>query len=312
MVWSYLSRTVPRLRNFLKEHDVDIVHTNDGRIHASWVLPTFLSSAKLLWHHRGSPEAKGINILAPLFAKHIVSVSRFATPSNPIVQVSRKLSILHSPFEHPVDPPDRNREHDRLAYELGCAMETRFLGFFGSLIDRKRPILFVDVLNAYISKYPNIPVAGVIFGEVERGRPRLDTAVLERAKELGINDRIHLMGFRKPVEPWMTAVDILLVPAIDEPFGRTLIEAMLLGTPVIATNHGGNPEAIRHGVNGFLVEPDKPEAFIAPLHQLLTEPSTWRRISETARTEAMSRYGIDVHVKKMMEIYETMMQRDTH
>ena len=50
-----------------------------------------------------------------------------------------------------------------------------------------------------------------------------------------------------------------MVTARGEPFGRTLIEAMHLGTPVIATRHGGNPEAIEDGRNGFLVDPDDPD-----------------------------------------------------
>ena len=49
----------------------------------------------------------------------------------------------------------------------------------------------------------------------------------------------------------MSGTEILLVPAVREPFGRTLIEAMLLGTPVVATDSGGNREAIVDEMNGF-------------------------------------------------------------
>jgi glycosyltransferase involved in cell wall biosynthesis len=114
------------------------------------------------------------------------------------------------------------------------------------------------------------------------------------------------MGFRSPVAPFMSAVDALLVPAVNEPFGRTLIEAMLLGTPVIATNHGGNPEAINDGDNGYLVPPEEPEAFVAPLHRLLTDPVEWNRISVTARCQALDHYGVDAHIDGVTNIYDRM------
>ena len=147
-------------------------------------------------------------------------------------------------------------------------------------------------------------MAGSVEGS--QGGPRLDEAVSHRAAELGVSAHVHLMGFRSPVAPFMCAVDALLVPAINEPFGRTLIEAMLLGTPVIATNHGGNPEAICDGENGCLVAPENAEAFLQPLHRLLTDNAEWRRISEQARARALIQYGTRAHVSGITNIYKEM------
>jgi hypothetical protein len=100
--------SMPRLSRFLAANGVEIVHTNDGRMHATWSLPTRLAGAKLLWHHRGDPEARGANVLAPLLANHIVAVSKFACPSRPIMSIERKVTVLHSPFDHPSSLPDRS------------------------------------------------------------------------------------------------------------------------------------------------------------------------------------------------------------
>jgi glycosyltransferase involved in cell wall biosynthesis len=189
---------------------------------------------------------------------------------------------------------------------LGCAPDTRFLGYFGLLIDRKRPLGFVEAVAAVVRRHPDLPVMGLLFGVAGRESPDLDKAVLARAAELGIGDRIRLMGFRSPVEPWMMATDILLVPAVREPFGRTLIEAMFLETPVVATRHGGNPEAIEDGVTGFLVEPENPEAFVAPIRRLLTEPGLREAIAGEARRRALQSYGIETHVNRVTAIYESV------
>jgi hypothetical protein len=65
---------------FLRQREVRIVHTNDGFSHATWALPTRLAGARLLWHHRKDPDAKGLRYLAPWAADRVVSVSQFAAP----------------------------------------------------------------------------------------------------------------------------------------------------------------------------------------------------------------------------------------
>lgn len=308
-ILTYMTRSLPRMRSFLRDHEVDIVHTNDGRIHLNWALAARTTGAKHLWHHRGNPNAKGVNLAAPLLADHIVTVSNFARPRRPVLPVGHKTTVVHSPFDHPESIPDRDQSRLAIINELGCSPSTRFLGYFGSLIDRKRPVAFVDIVHAYAKRHPDIPIAGLLFGVPPPDGPRLDLAVRERAQQLGIADRIHLMGFRQPIEPCMCAVDILLIPALNEPFGRTLIEAMFLGTPVIATNHGGNPEAITDGENGLLVEPENAEAFVDPIHRFLTDHQFFRQISEKARTRALSRYSVAKHVDSITSIYNRLLPR---
>jgi len=305
----YAFNTVPQLRRFLRSHEIDIVHTNDGQIHSTWAVPARLAGAKLVWHHRADPEARGVNILAPLLANHIVTVSNFSRPRRPIVSVTRKLSVVYSPFEHPGDVPDRMRSRDAILSELGCPPDTRLVGYFGGLIDRKRPVGFVDIVAAFKMRYPKIGIMGLLFGEPAPGGPNLDLAVKSRADELGISDSIKLMGFRRPIDRYMVGVDVNLVPAISEPFGRTLIESMMLGTPIIATNHGGNPEAITDGKTGFLVEPENPEAFVEPIHALLTDRELWQRISAAARHDALSRFSVEYHVDSITRIYKSLAGR---
>jgi glycosyltransferase involved in cell wall biosynthesis len=295
------------LSAFLQRNRVDIVHTNDGSMHATWALPARLSGAKLLWHHRGDPTARGVNTLAPFLANHVVTVSRFARPTWPIVPVAKRLTVVHSPFDHPVLLPDRQACRQSLLRELEICPDTRLVGYVGGLIDRKRPVAFVDIIKAFCDRTPQVPLAGLLFGINSANGPDLEEAVRRRAAELGIRSSIHLMGFRSDISACMAGLDALLVPAVNEPFGRTLIEAMLLGTPVIATRHGGNPEAIEDGRNGFLVTAENPEAFVPPLQRILTKPDEWQRISETACSRAMQNYGRSAHVEAITALYARLM-----
>ncbi|BDA82957.1 glycosyl transferase [Aureimonas sp. SA4125] len=303
----YLTRVLPHLRRFLKRERFDVVHTNDGHTHATWGPAARLVGAKLVWHHRGDPEARGANRLAPLIAHHMVTVSHFSRPRRPWLPMARRLSVIRSPFEEMASPPDRTAAKAALLQELGLAPDTRVLGYFGVFVDRKRPLLFVDIVHRLRCDRPEIPVVGCLFGASALGGPDFEEAVRARAAALGIGSAIRLMGFRRPVEPFMAATDILIVPAIAEPFGRTLIEAMFLGTPVVATANGGNPEAIDDGRTGFLVEPENPAAFVPAIAGLLSDPALFSRIADTARDEARRSFDADDHVREVAGLYERIL-----
>jgi glycosyltransferase involved in cell wall biosynthesis len=105
----------------------------------------------------------------------------------------------------------------------------------------------------------------------------------------------------------MAACDVLLVPAIDEPFGRTLIEAMLLGTVVVAAASGGNPEAIRDGVTGHLVAADDAVAFAERTFGVLADPVRKSALAGAARRDALMRFGLRQHAEAIMRVYDAML-----
>ncbi len=130
--------------------------------------------------------------------------------------------------------------------------DTRLIGFFGVLIARKRPLLFVEAIAALRRLAPDLPVLRSGVRHTARDRCAIRCSV--HAERHGVADAIRLMGFRYPGAEWIAACDLLMVPAVDEPFGRTLIEAMLVGTPIVATRSGGNVEALLDGALGLLVD----------------------------------------------------------
>jgi glycosyltransferase involved in cell wall biosynthesis len=100
---------------------------------------------------------------------------------------------------------------------------------------------------------------------------------------------------------------VLLVPAVEEPFGRSLIEAMLLGTPLIAAESGGNPEIIRHGETGYLVRPDDPNAFAERAVALLRDAGARAAIAARARADAVARFEMQRHAQSIMQIYDSIL-----
>ncbi|SDK91701.1 glycosyltransferase family 4 protein [Aliiruegeria lutimaris] len=305
----FLVRSVPRLVALLREMDVDIVHTNDGRMHANWALPTRLSGAAFIWHHRQGPDAAGVNRIAPLLADRIFCVSAFSQPRKPIRSVADRLEIVRSPFDFSKEIPSRDECHAVLCTELGLPENAVLLGYFGVLNQRKRPEHFVRALADIVSALSDRAVHGCVFGKLEIADSGLDERCRSLAASLGIGEHLHLMGHRSPIEPAMAAMDAMLVTALEEPFGRTLIEAMHLGTPVIATEHGGNPEAIRDGDTGFLVDPFDPSAFVTPVYHLLQEAGLASAITARAQEHVHDTLGTARHIEQVSRIYDDLVSR---
>lgn len=301
----YMTRTVPKMRSYLQQESIDIVHTNDGRMHLNWALPTKLSTSKLVWHHRGDPTARATNYLAPLLADQLITVSKFSKPNRPIRSIDKKWSVVHSPFDTLQDI-DRAEAKARILNELGLPPETHILGYFGELIKRKRPVEFAEIIAEFSQAHPNMKIVGIVLGTVPTGAQKLDEKMMARAGELGVAHLVKQLGFRTPIEPIMAATDILLVPALNEPFGRTLIEAMHLGTAVVATDHGGNPEAIVNGETGFLVPPMQPKTFVEPINKLLTDTDLFKTITSNAQIHVRQHLTLKSHLDGIMAAYQKL------
>ena len=305
-----IARTLPALVRYLRAKSVAIVHTNDGRTHLSWGLAARLNRSKHLWHHRNDASGFGLRRMAPWLADRVVAVSKFASPRPGLFSAAGKCSVVHSPFD--VDKLagiDRRAARTAVLAEIGCAPDTRLLGYVGTLVERKRPLVFVEAFAALKRMAPDMKLAGLFIGNSLNG---LDDLAKSRAEALGVGSSIHFLGFRYPGEEWIAALDVLLVPAVDEPLGRTLVEAMLLGTPVVAADSGGTPEAIEDGETGLLVRPDEPEELAKACLRLFRDSSLRGHIVETARSKARTLFSIERHVDEITRVYEELLASGNH
>jgi glycosyltransferase involved in cell wall biosynthesis len=288
---------------FLKRLGVDIVHTNDGRSHATWALPAKLAGARLVWHHRADPDARGLRYLAPFVADRIITVSQFSLPRGRLSHIAlRKAEVVFSPFNTDVSA-DRDEMRTRLRRELGLSEDALIVGFFGILIDRKRPLMFIEAI-ARLRGRTSRPVCGVMFGEAETWDA--EEAIRGRIEELQLGRHVVLMGYRAPGADWIAACDILAVPAIGEPLGRTLVEAMLVRTPIVATRSGGNPEAILDGM-GTMVPADDPEAMARGCQFVADNTCEVSNMTERARASAKERFTDVRHVESVEQVYRRLL-----
>ena len=129
--------------------------------------------------------------------------------------------------------------------------------------------------------------------------------------DAGLQDRVSLLGEREDVPELIRALDILLLPSEEEPFGRALIEAMALGVPVLATNVGGPPEIVEDGCEGYLLAPREPLAWARAVRRIAESPDRGQEMGRAGRSRVQQAFTAERHAAAMVAVYEQAIARAT-
>lgn len=130
----------------------------------------------------------------------------------------------------------------------------------------------------------------------------------EMIRSLGLEEYITITGFL-PYEDMPSIyelADIFVLPSIHEELGSSLLEAMSMQRPIVATRVGGVPSIIRHEYNGLLVEPKSPEALAKAIERLLTNLMLIEKLVEQGSVFVQRQYGVETKFIRLREIYRRL------
>jgi glycosyltransferase involved in cell wall biosynthesis len=125
---------------------------------------------------------------------------------------------------------------------------------------------------------------------VGSGREGCLRRLADLARELGVDDSVDWRGFVLDPAPHLASAAAALVCSRSEAYGRTAVEAMAAGVPVVAARSGGLPELITHGETGFLYRPGDPMDLAAKVRDLLADPQRYDAVVAKAWASASSRF----------------------
>jgi N-acetyl-alpha-D-glucosaminyl L-malate synthase BshA len=149
-----------------------------------------------------------------------------------------------------------------------------------------RPVKRItDVVEIFVRVRAKIPAKLVMMGD---GPDRGSAEFLVRKK--GLSKDVFFLGKQDRVQEKLGLADLFLLPSEEESFGLAALEAMACEVPVIATNVGGLPEVVTHGVDGYLISPHDIEAGAKYALEILTRPDRGRFMCKQARINARSKY----------------------
>lgn len=311
-----LARAAVALRRLCAATGADVVHANSIRAGLVSAGARVLGAPPTLVHVRDRlPPGRAATLSLRLVARGndmLVANSEFTASGLAAATARTPLRVVHNPVDLArFDPTLHDRRTARARLELDdddvvlaiVAQLTPWkaqddaIRVTGLLRDRGWPVRLLVVGAAkFVSaatRYDN--------RAYERGLPAL-------AAELGLRERVDFTGERSDVALVLRATDVLLVPSWSEPFGRTVLEGMAMGVLVAATSVGGPAEIIRHGVDGLLLAPRRPQQWATAIERLLVDPARRDRIAAAARQRARA-FDRDRHVEAIVALYRELAGR---
>jgi glycosyltransferase involved in cell wall biosynthesis len=130
-------------------------------------------------------------------------------------------------------------------------------------------------------------------------------------REQGLEETVRRLGFVRDIERVYAAADVVVSTSATEGCPNTLLEAMAMGRPVVATAVDGTPELIRDGVDGMLAPTDSPSTFAARVAELLGSPARRNELAQAALTTVRRRFALDTQIARLAQILHEAAGRET-
>jgi len=305
---------VRRMAAFFRHHPVDLLHFNDtgcqpalmaarlagircitGTLHS---LPSY-EAVDVDLVHRGI-ECAGMRSLSAAIAPSEFSKRAWVrrTRVRP-----RRIRVIHNGVDAAAFRPGRPAEAVRA--EVGVPAGCPVIGMTARLHPVKGHAHLLRALPQVLRAVPDAHLL-LVGGGPERAR-------LEGlADEEGVGERVHFLGHRTDVADVTQLYDVTVLASHAESLPYTLIEAMLLGKPAVASRCGGIPEVVEDGVTGTLVPPGNPDALATAVIDLLAHPAKAREFGEAGRRRAGQVFTREQMLSETFALYEELLDRARH
>ncbi len=283
----------------------DLIYANTQKALVVGALASFLSSRPLVYHLRDilcanhfSQTNRRIAVTLANRCASLVIANSQATGKAFIEAGGRAdiVKVVYNGFD-----PERYRaqqaEIDRVRQQF--ELEGKFVvGHFSRLSPWKGQHVLIEAL-----KYCPKQVIAILVGDALFGEQDYIEQLQQQVAELGLKERVQFLGFRSDVVPLMVACDLVAHTSTSpEPFGRVIIEAMLCGTPVVATAAGGVVELVEQNKTGWLVKPGDALELAATINTCHQQPESAATIVRQAQLQASENFHVSAINRQIAQL----------
>jgi glycosyltransferase involved in cell wall biosynthesis len=300
VIWSDLHRwptdELRRVAAIVRERQIDVIHTHMSRAHFFGVL--------LRWFTR-------VPCVATAHSRHfqlhwmlndwviaVCDATRNYHRRYNLVRANR-IETIHNFIDHGRMDEVPHDARPRLRASFGVEPSWPLLGAIGDVVPRKGLIHLVTAMPEVLAAVPDARLLVV-------GDPA-DTEYVAQAKAIaeqsGIASRVLWAGRRDDVAEILTALDLFVLPSLEESFPLAILEAMAAGLPVVATTVGGIPECVEPGVTGTLVPPTDSHALAEAIVRLLRQPGLRQQFGEAARRRVRTNFSAESQTPRIEAVF---------
>jgi glycosyltransferase involved in cell wall biosynthesis len=302
-------RVALKLRRFVREESVDIVHTFFPSADL-WAGPLAkLFGAKVLISSR-----RDMGILRqPKHDRAYRLLSRYYDQVQTVSEAVRAFTITHDRMDPrrvvtiyngiESDAPVASGEVDHLKQRFRIKSDVPVIVCVANF----RPVKGVDVLvkalalvNEQNWNWQMLAVGGLDGTTLVQA---YSEEVMELSRRLRVDEQIRFIGYQENVSALLSLGDIFAMPSRSEGLSNALLEAMRAGLPCVATAVGGNPEVVVDQKTGFLVPTENPRVMADALLKLLAEPELRQKMGRCARARMLESFTVGAMVSKVREQY---------
>ena len=290
--------------HFIKKHRIDAVHLDNGSLRLYWFPAAKLCRVPYI-HFQRTLVLRGHLEKRFSYALFDAAISNSKQTQHSIPKLPKHVlqAISYPVINLAYSPQDRAQNRDFCLHAAGLTAQKPLIGYVANMRDEKRPLTFIAA--AKILKEHGIDAHYYMVGGVDGDEEqKLKNAVANA----NLTADFTFTGAVHDAQKYIGGFDLLITPAMREAFGRVLIEAMGLGTPVIAADAGGHKEIIDHGKNGFLVPVDDAAAFAQAAQNILQDPALRERIVSNGLATAAGKFSAARQIDAVTRIYKALLK----
>lgn len=294
-VWS----AVIQVRRFIRNENIQIIHaqTRVAQVTAHVVSKLTGVPYMVTWH--GFYRPHGFRRIFPCWGERTVAISK--TVFRNLVDVFRreesKVRLIFngvdtSKFTNDYSADERQRIKRRLGLKEGP-----IIGIISRLVPEKGHTYLIEAFKELLVEIPDAQLIIV-------GKGKLESELKDKVLKLGIDDAVHFFDETLDTKTFLAIMNVFTRPSIEEGFGLGVVEAMLMGLPIVSTDVGGFKSISERGKVGILVPPKAIAALKEAFVRILTDPESAKKLGEAGRKYALRNFSADRMAAQVEEVYK--------
>jgi glycosyltransferase involved in cell wall biosynthesis len=301
------------IKRQLKGKKIHLVHSNATSVFIG-AFYSFFFRIPHLWHvHEIIEKPKRVALIYPkiiyFFSDKVifnsVSTSNHFTSIYP--KIKDKSSIIYNGQKRNINKISA-AEIAKIKSSVSTEIENKIIiGLVGRISKIKGQDLMLDAFTILQKKHTNIHL--VFIGSAVKGKEEYLNDILKKIEKNSLQNKVSFIDFQENIWPYYDAIDITVVPSTEkESFGLVATESMLSKKPVIAANHGGLVEIVKHQETGLLFEANNAIDLVEKITFLIENPN----LILTYGKNGFKRVNENFSTKKFINSFKEEYDKLTH